>query len=1110
MKFRSYSYARIVLLVLLSFSIQWKAVGQKKRADFQYNHKQMKIVGTEEKKDRLDHTIIVKLKTEYASFLEQSDATLKQLLYPLDIQEVHPLFSSKTPHAQRKKQTVNLGLIYVIQYIPSAMDLDGTITFLNGLGYFEYCEPYYIPSALTAYRPNDPESQPSGGQDFHFSQMQVYDAWSIAQGDPNVIIGVVDTGFRIDHDDLKNNYVAGYDVADGDANVIHPTDYHGTEVAGVCSAEANNGIGGSGTGLNCRFMPIKASPDGGNAITSGYAGIQYAADHGCKVINLSWGGIGGYSSALQDIINYAAIDHDIVVVAAAGNSDLEADFYPASYENVLSVAALDTITDPGSGQIISMRTNFRNFAPGILGATYSYNVDIAAQGVDVFTTNGDLAYTYQTGSSLSTPLVSGAAGVLRAKYPAMTALQIIQLLRVTADTFYQYTQNMPYFEKIGKGRLNMYRAVTDITSPAIRMLSYTTNGKHGVYLLAGDTISLTLDLWNYLRKTNNLSVSISSSSSSVTILNPTINPGVIDSMQGLVTTALPFKFKINSSAAVNEKVTFRLRFLDPVNGYFDYQYFSIFINPSMLDISTSKILSTITSNGMIGFDAQQNGSGVQYNGVSVLYEGGLLIGAPTNRVSDCVRGTSGTPDNEFKVVKSPRYIDPAYKDMEIQNKFNDSLAGSIIGVEIEQRSYTFDQTGLDQSFIVEYQIKNNTAAVLDTLYAALFFDWDIGPGTEYNKNRAGFDYTRKMGYAYSTIANRPYTGVELLTKENVTYYAMDNGTVPDVSNINPNSGAWSSALKYKCMKNGVGRAAAGMTNSSGFDIANMTGAQILSIAPGEVRTVAFAILVADNLASLQSNADNIKTKFVSMKTSKLPTGGIYYLCENEIKDITFAPGNGNNFNFYDHLTDLNRVASGKTYVVTNVASADTLYAAGADSLYESTSRAALYVNNTATAKANFGTQTTTLTLPGDATLYMFSSSQNYTSLTWDYGDGDGNVNVTNTSHTYTAADVYTVTLTATDDKGCSSTQQKTITASTITGIKVFPNPATKSVGFGNDIKEPGNLQFINSIGQVLYEKDNILLSEQTGIDVINWPEGVYTVVFNTEKKQYIEHLLIRR
>lgn len=1105
---KSISFLATFLLAFLIL-IQTASFGQvKKRKVFEYKQSTQRSQRISGPSDRLNNTLIVKLKEEYATFLEQDDQALSKLFYPLDIVSVSPLFpiTAAEQNNTLKSNTVKLELVYVVEYNPSTMNMDGTVIFLMGFGYFDYCEPYFTPSP--SYIPNDPNANPGGELLFNLQNVHAFEAWDIEKGSPSVIIGVVDTGFEITHDDLKNKFVPGKDVADNDFNVVHPTNDHGTQVAGTCAAEADNGIGVVGSGYNCRFMPIKAASDGGDAIVAGYTGIKYAADNGCKIINLSWGGLGGYSETLQMAIDYAAIDMDITIVAAAGNYDLEGDFYPAAYNHVLSVCALDTIYSTSAGKRIDIRTRFRDIVAG-LAATYAYSVDMGACGTALNTTNIGNDYISNSGSSLSSPFVAGAAALLRSHYPAMTGLQIAELLRVTSDSIDFYQENLPFKEKLGKGKLNMYRALTDNTSPSIRMRSFTATGKHGIHLLVDDTVTVTLDLWNYLQPTNNLSIYFSSTSSSVSILTPSINPGVIGTMNGLVTTSFPLKFKINPSATQSEKVHFRLGYIDPVTGYYDYQHFYVVINPSMLDITTSKIQSTITSNGLIGFDAQQNGLGIQYNSFSLLYEGGLLIGAPGNKVSDCVRGTSGTPDNEFQLVKSPKYIDPAYKDIEIQNKFNDSLAGSIIGVEVEQRSYAFDQPGLDQCFIVEYQIKNNTSTVLDTLYAGLFFDWDIGPGTEYNKNRAGFDYTRKMGYAYSTVASRPYAGVELLTKENVTYYAMDNGTVPDVSNINPNSGAWTSALKYKAMKSGVGRAAAGMTSSSGFDIANLTGAQLLSLSPGEVRTVAFAILAADNLSSLQTNADNIKTKFVSMKTSKVPAGAVYYLCENETKNITFAPGNGNKFNFYHQPTDINSIASAKTYTVANVSTADTLYAAGADSLYESTSRAPLYVNNTSTAKANFGTQTTTLTLPSDATLYMFSSSQNYTSLTWDYGDGDGTNNVTNTSHTYTAAAIYTVTLTATDDKGCSSSQQKAITATMTTGISVFPNPATKSIGFGDDIKDPGNLQFINSIGQVLYERDNIRLSE-TGIDVVSWPEGVYTVVFNTDKKQYIEHLLIRR
>ncbi|MDB5274481.1 MAG: in-like serine protease [Chitinophagaceae bacterium] len=1095
------------MLLLVGTSLR----AQQQRPTFQYDYKTHKVIG-EKSKGKLENTVIVKLKPAYATFLEQHNNTIKDLLYPLDLLSINPLFKNKVKNKSTqpaKEDTIQLELIYVLHYQPSSMDMDGTIRFLKGLGYFQYVEPYFTPAPATPYYTNDTEAQPGGAQYFHINRVQAFDAWNIQKGDPNIIIGIVDTGFDIMHDDLKNQYVTGYDLADGDSDVVHPTEYHGTWVAGVCSGEADNNIGVTGIGFKCRFMPIKATPDAGNAIVAGYQGIQYAADNGCKIINLSWGGLGGYSSTLQDAINYAAITKDVVIVAAGGNYDTEGDFYPASYDNVMSVAALDTITDATAGHVIDIRSRFRDIVAG-LASTLSTNIDIAAFGTGLITTDHGNGYIGQSGTSLSSPFIAGAAAIVRAQYPNMTALQVIEMLRVTADTFYQYTENQPFFEKIGKGRLNLYRAITDVTSPSIRMRAFDASGKHGSYLLVNDTVTLSLDLWNYLRKTNNLSIYLSCSSSDVTVVTSGVNAGVIDSMTGITTSAayLPLKFKINPSAGFNETIKFRLGFVDPVNGYSDYQYFSLVINPSMLNIYTDKIISTITTDGHLGFDANQNGEGYQYDSTNVLYEAGFLLGKHGN-VSDCVRGTSASPDADFQFTMAPTYIDPAYKDMEIRNKFNDSLAGVILGLSVEQRSYTFNQPGLNQCFIAEYQITNNTAAAIDTLYAALFFDWDIGPGTEYSRNRAGFDYTRKLGYAYSTVANRPYTGVELLTKENVTYYAMDNGTVPDVSNINPNSGAWNSTLKYKCMNNGVGRASAGMTSSNGFDISNMTGAQILNIAPGEVRTVAFAILAADNLSSLQTNADNIKTKFVQMKTSKNPIGATYYLCENQTKDITFAPGNGNNFNFYNLVTDINKIATGQTYVLHNASTADTLFAAGADSLYESTSRAALYINS-ATAQASFGTQTTTLTIPSNETLYMFNSSQNYTTLNWDYGDGNSDVNITNPSHSYTVPDVYSVTLTASDDKGCSSTQQKTITVSLTTGIKVYPNPATKSVSFGNDILDAGTLQFINSVGQVLYQKDNIVLSDQTVFDVIQWPEGVYTVVFNTDKKQYIEHLLIRR
>ncbi len=1094
-------YALYFLTALMLISTLSDA--QKWRIPFQYE-KETNVVG-EKNQLKLENTVIIKLKPEFASLLEQSDQKIKDLFYPLDIHNIKPLFKPASDHAKgyRKKNTVNLDLIYVIQYTPSTMPLDGVINFLSEFSYFEYCEPYYVPMAATTYIPNDPEVQPAGQQNYHLNHVQAFDAWAIEQGNPGIIIGVIDTGFDITHDDLKNNYVPGWDVADNDANVIHPTEVHGTGVAGVCSAEADNNLGIAGSGFKCKFMPIKASPNAGNSIVAGYAGIQYAADHGCQVMNLSWGGLGGYSATLQEAINYAAIDMDVVIVAAAGNTDMEGDFFPAAYDHVLSVCALDTVFSPSAGKVIDIRSRFRDIVPG-LASTYAHSVDLGAHGTDYLSTVFSNGYSGQYGSSFSSPLVAGAAGILRAHYPGMTALQIMELLRVTSDTIYHYTENLPFLEKLGKGRLNMYRALTDNSTPAIRAITIDPEGKHGNYFLSKDTVTITLDLWNYLRKTNDLTVYLSSSSSHVTILDHSINIGVLDSMQGINTSSLPLKFKVNATAGHNATVTFRLGFVDPTKEYSDYQYFSLIINPSNLNISTSKILSTITPSGNLGYNQSADGEGYLYNGFNLLYEQGLMIATPNNQVSDCVRSLFGAIDNEFKPTSYPTYIDPAYKDMEIMNKMNDSLATSIIGVSIEQRAYTFDQPGLDQCYIVEYQITNNRPGKIDTLYTGIFSDWDID---DYSKNRAGFDYARKLGYCFSSLANKPYAGIALLTKQNPTYYAMDNGTVPDINNINPNA-AFTTAQKLKTLKSGIGRAQAGMIGS-GFDVSTVNGAELYDIESGQTHTVAFAILAADNLSALQLQADDIKNKFIDMKTSKVPTGNTYYLCDGETKDIDFTPGNGVLFNFYDQLTDNTILDHGNSHTKVNASTADTLYVAGADSLYESTTRVPMYINNSSTAKANFGLSSTTLTFPSAATLYLFNTSQNYTSITWDYGDGESDTDIENPSHAYTAIGSYTVSLTAMDDKGCSSTQTQDVEVSINTSIEVFPNPANNILGFGNEIIDPGTLQIVNSIGQVVYEQVSIYIHNNKKIDVSPWPEGIYTLVFTTEKKQYTQHLLIR-
>ncbi|MEJ7663893.1 MAG: S8 family serine peptidase [Hymenobacter sp.] len=198
---------------------------------------------------------------------------------------------------------------------------------------------------------------------------------------------MTDTGIRFTHEDLRRQVKYNYadpingidDDGDGYIDNLYGWDFsnnnndpranddnvvHGTETSGVAAGQADNGLGIAGVGFNSKFLPLQIFPGTTTGAFAGYEAVVYAADHGCRVINMSWGGVGGYSRFEQDVCTYAAVNRDAVLVAAAGNTPAELLFYPASYDHVLSVSA----TDPAD-------------AKGRF-ATYSRRVDLAAPGVD--------------------------------------------------------------------------------------------------------------------------------------------------------------------------------------------------------------------------------------------------------------------------------------------------------------------------------------------------------------------------------------------------------------------------------------------------------------------------------------------------------------------------------------------------------------------------------------------------------------------------------------------------------------------------------------------------------------------------------------------------------
>jgi subtilisin family serine protease len=235
-------------------------------------------------------------------------------------------------------------------------------------------------------------------------------AWDSSRGSPAIIVAVLDTGVDFTHLDLRA-LVPGYDFVNRD---VDPADDqgHGTATAGVVGALTNNTFGTAGACWHCSLMPLKVLDASGTGAHSTIAeAIVWAADKGAKVVNLSLGSPGA-TKTLGDAVAYA-VGKGVVVVAAAGNSSSSTPFYPAAYPGVISVAGTDA-----NDRLYS----WSNFGPW---------VKVAAPGCNAAPALGG-GYSTFCGTSSSSPLVAGLAGLALAAQPLASPVEVEQALMRSA------------------------------------------------------------------------------------------------------------------------------------------------------------------------------------------------------------------------------------------------------------------------------------------------------------------------------------------------------------------------------------------------------------------------------------------------------------------------------------------------------------------------------------------------------------------------------------------------------------------------------------------------------------------------------------------------------
>lgn len=359
-------------------------------------------------------------------------------------------------------------------------------------GYIDY--RYYL-----LQTPNDPAYSSNWAN----QTIQANRAWDMTTGSADTVIAVIDSPFALNHQDLAtrwhinagetgvtqpddpcwtgmpedkaanncdddgNGFVddwRGFDFFNWDNNVqaglTNPNGEgvdHGTLVAGVIAAQANNNLGGAGVDWSASVMPLQVFSDDGEAYTTHVvAAIEYAVDNGADIINLSLG-TNGADSAMLAAVQYAR-NNDVLVVAASGNCVGSSDSFCTSLPDVgrmLYPAKFAGVVAVGASTQADARAGF---------SSYGSELDVIAPGVGVgllptYTAgNATSAYATASGTSFAAPVTAGVAGLLLAQNPHLTVAELETILRESSEKVSAMSSTYRTNQH-GYGRLNAHRAV---------------------------------------------------------------------------------------------------------------------------------------------------------------------------------------------------------------------------------------------------------------------------------------------------------------------------------------------------------------------------------------------------------------------------------------------------------------------------------------------------------------------------------------------------------------------------------------------------------------------------------------------------------------------------
>ena len=704
------------------------------------------------------------------------------------VRKAFPFLDVMVQYRQLTPVTESLRHIYAVEYagphrpesVAQALARDPDVI---------YAEPQPIYQTIGRFpqRPDDPQFDNQA----HLEYLRLPEAWDIAKGEQSdVVIAIVDSGIHWQHEDLRENIwtnpseVPGNRIDDDNNGFVddvngwnfrtnQPDAYgdgshaaHGTSVAGAAGAVTNNTLGIAGAAWNAKIMPINTGCSDSGRLCRTLAGVMYAAMMGADIVNCSFGSP-DYSETAHRVFR-AAFEEGTLAVTAAGNTRVNVDDekrYPSGYTMTLSVGGIGRISDQNQ-------------------YNYGRSVNVFAPGIRINAPLPENNYGAASGTSMSAPLASGVAALVKTAFPGFTPGQIREQIRMTADNI-DAIQTLGRPGEFGRGRVNAFRAVTENVEAAIRITDIDFENQHGLReARTGDIVTVQATFTNYLGHASAASLALNTDAGYVDFIEREVT-GI--SMAPGDTLTHEFSFTLSDTAPDDHEI--RL--------YAEVRHGSLSDTPDVFRIpinqtlaathQTSALQFSITREGNIGYTAYKTdplGQGVGFRPLDVngderdpLFEGGLLIATGESRVSNSIRGVSSAgQDDHFRVADGEIMkitVPGKVTTQEGRLVLTDSGAFNPIGVRILQESFVDHAPGHEDFAIFKYTIENETDQLIGNLYLGLFFDWDVDLD-DATLDQARFSGPHSTGWATDQTGS-VHVGIRLLTQpELLNYRAINN------------------------------------------------------------------------------------------------------------------------------------------------------------------------------------------------------------------------------------------------------------------------------------------------------------------------------------------------